>query len=277
MEISVVVLTRNRPARLITCITAFDTLSSGENNITYFVRYDDDDEATPRALSLLHDDGFKTIGVKRPRPITMGQAWNECLPAIKAKGFDALSIMSEDVFTLTPQWDRGIPIMLDRGLEAFCWSEYNDPSNANFPILSRKWVEAAGILYPEWFPFWFSDTWLSQVYEFALGQPMFLVQDMVMGGRHGKTQGMRDFQFWLDFWKATRGQRAREGEEIRRKLGWPEIDTGPTFAKFERLDQNWNVAAIEEARGADNASPPTERYLVAKCRAEQWLRLQDAA
>jgi hypothetical protein len=56
-------------------------------------------------------------------------------------------------------------------------------------------------------------------------------------------------------------------------MGWPEANTSPVFEKFERLDQGWNVAAIEEYRGADDKSPPTERYLIAKRLAEEcWRR-----
>lgn len=274
MEIAVVVLTRERPAQLITCITALDTLSSGDNRISYVVRYDADDHATREIIELL--PGERVVAVERPRPLTMGQAWNECLPhmAKALPQWEALSVMSDDVFPATPNWDKGVEIMIrDRGLSTFSWLEFNDQNNSNFPVMTRDWIEASGMIYPEWFPFWFSDTWVTQVYEFATGQPMTRVADMVLVGRRGKTAQMREFQWWLDFWNATLKLRAEEGENIRKKLGWPEVTTGPIMEKFERLGRSWNVPAIVEARQVQSDDdPPPERYLIAKRRAAAWLR-----
>lgn len=275
MKIAILIVTRKRPNQLVTCITSFDTLASGEHDISYYVRYDDDDDETPKALALIGEKTFlarKVIGICMPRPMIRGVAWNECLPRIIRDGFDALIALPDDLFMLVPGWDRGVSVMInDRGCQVFSLREYNDNQNANYAVMTPRWIEAAGTIYPDWFPFWFADTWLTQVYEFALGQPLMIVADLILGGYRGTTQGMRDLAFWIEFWKATRILRQEEGIAIRRRLGWPEVPTQPVWDKFVRLDGKWNIPAIEAAMGAEKGEP-SHRYFEARARAEEWVR-----
>jgi len=270
MRITVFLLTRNRPAGLIAAVRSLDTLSTGQNPISYIVRYDADDQASLPAFDILRGSGVDIAFVPGDRPATHGEAWNQALRA--AGDFDAGCVISDDVIPLCPRWDEGVRIFVgERGYHAFAWKDLNYPNLVTHPIFSRAWAEAAGVIFPEFFPFWFSDTWMAQVYELALGQPMPIAGEMMLGGKAGgRTGNLRDFRFWVDFWIATRVLRLEEAETIRARLGWAKVDVAPILAKFARLDEQWDVAAIERVRG--DPSPPNARYLLAKERAERWLR-----
>lgn len=268
MKIAMICMTRENPMGLLTALHALKSLSSGEHEIIYNVRVDLDDRQALDALSWYRSIGNDVAMTLGARPITLGQAWNESVPEGE---WDALGIICDDVIPLMPHWDRAIhQLIVDRGFHGFAWMEANDPTNVTYPILSRRYYEAQGRIFPTWFPFWFADTWLSQVYELAKGEPFTLVKDMQLGGVRGHTAGMRDLGFWVDFWRATRPLRVQEAQIVRDKMGWPEIDIIPILTKFTRLDWQWNVAAIEEARGANQGDAP-ERYLIAKERALRWL------
>lgn len=268
MKISVLMGTRLRPVGLIAVIQALSSLSSKNHEISYIVRYDNDDWEAPSAIAMLDREGHSIIRAIAPRPMTIGHMYNQGLEF--APEFDALCIMSDDVFPCSPNWDEGVRIMIqDRGFLAFAWNDHGYPGIVTHPVMSKAWLDAAGKVMPDWFPFWFSDTWMSQVYEMATGEPMTIATDMVLASTPGKTNNMREFQFWLDFWLLTRKVRVSEAEVIRQKLGLPEVNAAPILEKFERFDKLWNVDAIVSAHGDD--SPPGERYFAAKARAEGWI------
>lgn len=262
------VLTRARPAQLIAAITAFHELASGDHEVRSLARIDDDDEESLAAVALLAR--FYPVGaIVRPRPATLGQACNEGLD--KTGEWDAVTFTPDDAFPVTPHWDKGVATIIGaRGCAAAAWNHVAYPGNCVAFMVSRRYLEAAGALFPELFPFWFTDTWVAQVYELAGARPMPIVSDMTLVGKSKVTAGMRDVGFWVEFWRRTRCLRIEEAERLRHALGWPAVETRPTIEKFERLDRRWNVAAIEAAHGADR-DPPTERYLRVKARAEAWL------
>ena len=276
MKIAVCLLTRENPAGLATAIMAADQLSSGLHDVRYFVRVERDDYVAHDAFRVIPKDILCRLQVlDADRPITLGHAWNEVWRYGLGADPDALVGFCDDVFPTFNVWDMGVAEMIEqRGVDVFAWRELANPSNITYPVFSKKWYQAAikseGRIYTEYFPFWFTDTWCAQVYQFALGQPMNIVADMTLGGRRATTMNMRDVKFWFDFWMATQKLRIEEGLRMRAAMGWPDADIRPMAEELLRLDLRMNPETVEKSRRVD-FGPPSDRYLTAKATAEQWL------
>lgn len=276
MKIAVALLTRENPTGLIASVIAADGLASGSHHVTYHIRVERDDVAGAEATRILSNAlPGRVFVLDADRPITLGHAWNEIWNfAIKSEP-DALVGFCDDVFPAFNLWDMGVAEMIDtRGVDVFAWRELANPSNITYPVFSKKWYQAAlkseGRIYTEYFPFWFTDTWMAQVYQFALGQPMNIVADMILGGKRATTMNMRDMQFWYDFWMATQDLRIEEGLRMRAAMGWADSDVRPMADELMRLDTRMKPDDVEKSRRVD-FGPPTEGYLKAKAVAEEWM------
>lgn len=273
MKIAVLLLTRNRLASLVTVAKALDVLASGRNEITIAARYDDDDSVAPKALAILHSAGVEVMPVVARRPVTLGVAWNEGIAALKALPFEAITFLPDDVIPLTAHWDEIIRLAIeDRRLDAFSWHNVRMPGLVTVPAFSRAYLEALEEPFSAWFPFWFADTWIGQVYEFARGAAMPILTGLSLIYKEGsKTSNLRDMQFWVDFWGATRKLRIAEAAQVALRMGWGDLSTVTANAEAPgHGEYGWNVEAIERMRG--DPAPPGPLYLKAKARAEAWLK-----
>ncbi len=273
MRIAVITATRDRPAGVVTLSNMLYQLASGENQITHFLSRDDDDEPILPAHLL---PPFVYV-VTNPRPDTLGEVWNAPFREM-GDNWDICTIIADDVYPVTPHWDRGVVAMAAKS-PVSAWQENNDPYNAGHTIMTRAFIKAmGGEPYTRWFPFWFDDPWLNEVFTFASGKGIPIVTDMKLHAReHGVCQGMRDLSFWIDFWIKSRSQRIEQGQRLATALGGAPIDPAPAIRVFEELDRQWpeRIPRIEQACGADRGAPPA-RYLRAKARAQAWLDSQTA-
>ena len=126
---------------------------------------------------------------------------------------------------------------------------------------------------PEYFPFWFGDTWVAEVYELAHCRPLPIIQNLPWGGKRGKTRGMRDLEFWFDFFAATRIERIAEarGVAFANSVKFDPPQAMLDDMKRRDAEQRARVPQFNEAFGAD-AGEPSETYLNMKATAQQWLR-----
>ena len=267
MKITVGLPSRNRPAGLVSVLTALDALASGLHEITYAVIVDDDDSTTPRHL--LPQNAHILSG---PREKLVAARFNEAMEAFPA---DMYMQACDDSFPLAFKWD--VLLHGARELPAFSWQECNDPANATYPVISERWRKAVGRFYPEYFPFWFADTWIAEVYNLAFAKPIGVVNQLQMGGKRGQTQSMRDLEFWFDFFAATRVERIAEAVAVAKAFGFSlnvEKDRQNELQRMKAGDtyQKGRIALYEGALGAGNE--PLEVYINAKRKAEEWLKLQ---
>jgi len=272
MRIAVLILSRGRPAGLVAAIETLHALAADAAEVTYYIRSDEDDPATRNALSTCFSDGRLDIRqVVRPRPVALGAAWNETIAVMD--DWDALFQMTDDAVPVSMGWDRAIAELIgEGGLPGFSWTEVNDPDHRTFPVVARPWAEALGRVTPEWFPFWFIDTWLAEVHHLAFGEPMPVVRSLLLGGKRGKTGRMRELGFWFDFFAATRVLRVEEAKLVAAEFGRDFPDPAPALEMMAAGDaaQKERVPLYEKAFGAEEgeASP---RYDIAKTRALRWL------
>lgn len=285
MHIAVIVPSRGRALSLKAVLVALHSLASEQHKISYTILADKDDadtyyhaeevrpviegtEAHPtgNTLTVIVDDN-RLINVRE----------NEIARILRA---DAYLPWADDIFPMAQRWDEMIGHVIEKmNLPAFSWQEANDPNNHTAIVISKQWYEATGRLFPEYFPFWFSDTWMKEVFQFAFGSQMPIFRDLAFGGKRGKTGNMRDLGFWFRVFAETREERLEDARKITKAMGLSMPDPAEAIALFEKGDQLQlrKVPQFELAFGAGN-KPPTQYYLEAKARAEQaFPQLMEAA
>ncbi len=261
MKIDVIIPSRGNPLRLMAVLTCFDALATGDHDITYRVVCDMDDPLTWKAVSALPGMEIAIHAGEGPLSARMNEAARE-------GDADVVTGAADDTFPLAQHWDGLIAVGIEGGHPAFSWQEVNDPANTTMLVFSRRWLDAIGRMLPEYFPFWFGDTWVAEVYEMAYQRPLPIATNLPWGGKRGKTKGMRDLAFWFDFFAATREERLDEAREL---VG--EIEINPAMLadmKKRDIEQLERVPQFNEWFGADQGEP-SALYLSTKARAEAWL------
>lgn len=280
MKITVGLPSRNRPAGLLSVLTAFNALATGTHEITYAVILDDDDYVTLEQFAHWDKSGMLPDGVKlftAARDRTVNARFND---AVKACPAEVYSQACDDSFPLAFHWDKLLAGAVAQ-IPAFNWQECNDPTNATYPVLGSKWIEAVGRFYPEYFPFWFADTWIAEVFNLAFNKPIPVVNQLQMGGKRGHTQGMRDLAFWFDFFAATRIERIEEATRIAKAYGFTLNAQADRVEVLQRMREGDNFqrsrVPVYEAAFKANMGEPSDVYKGAKFRAECWMAEQEAA
>ncbi len=270
MKITVPVFSRNRPCGLLSVLTAMDALATGQNEIHYPLIVDEDDSRTLVQLDAwqLPPNTHPLIG-KRDR--VLNARMNEAADLYPA---DAYFFCPDDGYPLEQHWDRIFMAAHAQGLPAWCWQEKNDPGNPTFICVSQRWIDALGHVFPEYFPYWFADTWIAEVHLIAFGTPIPIVNQLGMGGKRGTTQGMRDLEFWFRFFAHTRDERVEEARKLARASGFT-LHMHERQHFIDQLEANdaRQLAAVGkyEVDFAANAEPASETYLAAKARAEEMM------
>lgn len=272
MKITIGLPSRNRPAGLLSVLASMDGISSGQNKITYAVILDDDDYVTLEQFEHWQKSGMVPEGVKTfigDRSKGIHARFNEAMRSCPA---DIYSQACDDAWPLAFKWDALLAGAAQ--MPAFSWQECNDPANATYPVISHKWLEAVGRFYPEYFPFWFADTWIAEVYALAFAKPIGVVNQLPMGGKRGNTQGMRDLAFWFEFFAATRVERIEEAKAVAKAYGFSlrAEDRATQIEQMESADkyQLSRVPTYEQAFSA-NLGAPSKAYEAAKFKATCWL------
>jgi hypothetical protein len=268
MKIAVVLPSRGNPGRLQAVLMALDHLSSGRHEIAYHLIVDADDRDTLELPLAWARQGV----VFRHGGDPAVSHFNRINKLVRTLDADAVSWFADDVFPLAMHWDALIANGIDQGLPAFAWMEITDPDNMTYPILSKRWLDAVGYMFPEYFPFWFVDTWIMEVYELAFADSMPIVQNLPVGGRRGGTRGMHDLEYWFRFFAATHPERERDARRLADALAVDVPDEGRIAMSREHhkrfLRQLENVDVYEQTFGADSVVPSV-RYLRLKAEADR--------
>lgn len=275
MKIAVIIPSRGRPLSLKAVLVALNALASGQNKISYTVLADKDDSDTAWCVEEVrdmiegpqHKHTGNTLTVIQDDNRLINVRENEIAPTLRA---DAYMPWADDLFPMAQHWDDIVQHVIETAqVPAFSWQEANDPKNHTAIVISKKWYEATGRLFPEYFPFWFADTWMKEVFQFAFGAGMPIVEQLSFGGKRGKTGNMRDLAFWFRVFAETRDERIEDARKVSKAMQLSMPDPKEAIALFEQGDQMQlrNVPKYEEAFGANTT--PSEYYLEAKAKAEK--------
>lgn len=267
MKIGCVMVTRGRPKQASAAIEIAKSLSSGRHEIEFIVCCDDDDYETQKELSNYR------LSIA-PAPVALGEIWNRGAREIDA---DIICPIIDDSYIAAPDWDQLIVSMLERlppAAKLLGWNDRANPGLMTLPILGADWYRAAG-LYPGWFPYWFYDTWVAEVYSFVNGSLPLLPSELLLVAKKGKTQRMRDLGFWWDFYSRLRPERLEEAKRIRAHFNVAEPDLKPVIDYWEARDNHFRplLPAMEAVMSDGSSQLPTERYIQAKRAAEEKLRM----
>lgn len=273
MKITVPMPSLNRPAGLLSVLTALDALASGKHEITYVPLIDADDE-----LTRLQVDDWMVQGMLphnthircAPRAGTISARVNAAMREFPA---DTYCPLPDDGHPMTQHWDEYFAGLHAQAVPAFAWVEKNDPGNPTFIALSHRWVEAIGG-FSEYFPFWFADTWIAEVHALAFAKGIGIIQQLQMGGKRGVTQGMRDLGFWFEFFDRTRTERIAQAERLAKAHGFTvdvRKERAEILASLEESSRNQlaRVPIYEKSFHADQGEPSAQ-YLEVKRIAEAW-------
>lgn len=225
---------------------------SGQNEIAYVIGVDADDLDTAMAPLARGIRGMWQIAERFP---SLGARVNALSLEVPA---DVYCSLCDDVVCTTPHWDALIAEAWQARPDAVWW--WSASNGATYAIVSEKWREAAGRIFTEYFPFWFDDGWLADLWLRATGEHC-LQLDIALEDRGAKTHRLRNLVEWFDFFWSAKAQQEREAEAavIAAKLGWPAVegrtmqlrpDARETFAR-------WDVSRRDP-------SPPTPEYTVAR-------------
>lgn len=271
LKISVLIASRGNAEGLRTVIGALDMLKSGAYSIIYIVASDNDDKATHDVATSLCRDGIPVQIYLSERRSSLGSAWNECSHGMA----DIFALVTDRALCVTPHWDIYLADSYNKDDTRVVWWTTN--AGPVIPIVPRKWIEASGQLFTEYFPFWFDDTWVHELSALVHGLPNYMVQaSCFVVKKNPVTKRLRDLRFWMDFFIAKRPERIAHAAKIRASLNLPEPDMVPVNQWFESTDKMWDRdwQKWEEVMG--DKSEPDESYLTAKKSTEEFMNVRQA-
>lgn len=273
MRFALVIVTRGNPQRAAAVLELARYLSSGSHEVEYIVSCDDDDPADTA--------GFfnRCTGVTvscAARPPGVPECFNRVIRSIDA---DAYLGLTDDGFPLAQDWDVLSAEFIDgafpsRSLAAFAWNDAANPGQATILMASREWIDLCGgeFMDPR-FPFWFSDTAMSETWSFVTGRPIPINPALSVFSRAGEfNPRLRDIGFWWNFYVATRRERLALAADIRKKLGieLPQVVLDRTVEMWRKRDAT-GLKNAEEIAANLAPRPVDETYLRAKQSAETYM------
>lgn len=262
---------RGNPAGLLSVVNSVAALASQRHRITHMIAIDEDDESTASALARFPAVGADVSVVRGARSRSIGEVVNRMMAATPA---DVYVGVTDRTLLLTPRWDMILAQAVQQVPHGVFWLTHPDlPKSCIFPVITRRWLDAAGEVYTNYFPFWFDDTWIAEVWLFATGTAPLMLPIQAYRQPH-KTASLRDLDFWYRFFFALRPMRTEAGRRIAAKLGLPAVDPARISQLLESGDAQLlpRVPQIEAEYGSPGRpAEPDRRYLEAKARAEAIL------
>lgn len=275
MKIAAIIATRGKPRNVIGIIESLRMLSTGENMLEFVVACDEDDvECWPTGV-LAHIQHNARISVD-VRPTGVGACWNRCAALTDA---EVMLTLPDDGIIATPNWDH----CLDWAWRNHDWTHADlkiaglqDQANPGQPTLfaiGRRWFDMVGHLLDERYPFWFSDTAISETYSFitGVGLPMLPIQFASKGNKWNPR--LRRMDLWWAHYGLTRRERLNTADIIRQTLNLPvPANLGDLIALWQKRDESGLPASEEIVRQIERPSPLDERYLEAERAAIEYVR-----
>lgn len=274
MRIAVVTPSRNRVVGLSAVLQTLRYLESGKHEVRYGVISDEDDPATFEWCKTAKH--IPLVNRVEPRYQTMGGAINEMSEWMHVNlGSEVFTVINDDILCLTPNWDDIIAKAVEETPHGvFWWNDTNEQGyEALYPIVTDKWRKAAGGLFTDYFPFWYDDLCLAELWTMTTDSDNIRL-DCQICDKPVKTTRMRELSFWQQVYTKSRKLRVAKAYEMADKLGLPrpsspEMIKALVDSKLKRVSDEW-LDSIEQNQGETTA--PDSAYLDAKARAEVLLQ-----
>lgn len=265
MKISVLLPSRGRSMQMVATLNSFRSQESGKNEVVYGVACDADDHVTIGTCEILKPRLPLCHHVLERSPSLGGRVnlLAEHMPA------DAYCSVADDSLCMTQDWDERLAEAFAAKPDGVWWWGHHYPQPALYAIISEKWRAAAGWMFTDYFPYWFDDIWLLELWVMASESPFQFIEAK-MADCPRKTTRMRDLAFWHEFWHYTRPQRIKHAKEIAAKLGWRVPECAEVLASVigRPVPDFVNSMAEIEAQQGD-IGPADLNYINAKSRAQE--------
>ncbi len=269
VDVSVLIPSRKRPEKL---LRAIDSLKDQTRRRLEIIVGLDDDDPTARQLPPIEGVQY-VIG---PRPRTLGSLLNTL--AAQSTGQWLMGLADEYVITCESDWIAEVlraGQTLPRGIGLLYLNDLLERNFPTLPVISRLTYETVGYFVSDRFPFWFTDTWWNEIAE-CLGGKIKLPVDARLPEARGKTHGMADLAFWVDFFEATRPQRVADALKLL-KVAYDPYSV-MYFGAMAQLGRAQETCARRTAHlqspdfinqwGGQTDSPPGPHYASVKSEAE---------
>lgn len=269
-KLACVLATRGRPDLAKMCVIQTIRTMTNENTV-FMAALDRDDILTIRALEDVKNE--RVIISIKDREDTIAAKWNRALsiipdadiyvPVMDKSPFLTLGTDSA-ILSAASHWPDGIGVV------------YNHPGQSGitgFQAITKTMVDIMGHIFPEIFPYWFTDPWLNDIAK-QCGRIAYANCEIAHLIHQAPTQELREPAFWTDVFDSL--------YLVRRSTAHKIIDA--------TCDEAWRKAILKsaypilEAQSRRNISgtralkvkepEPDERYYRAKAAALELVRQQ---
>ncbi len=258
---------RGRPLQLTAALMSLRDNESGKHDVTYVVACDVDDTATIGTVVSLQAKiplGYR-VG---ERPVSLDALHNQIVQDIPGEVY---ACFIDDALCLTKDWDDKIADLYAENPNGLWWWTSKGPDLTLMPITSEAWRRAAGRIFPEHFPFWWGDTWLSEVYVLATERTIQFAPVEFLDCPK-KTHNMRELRFWHNFYLWLQPERIAEAKRIAERMGFPVPTLTGALSQVVGSPNPDFVRRIDEhEHNQGDTSEPHEGYRIAKARAVEMM------
>lgn len=248
---------RGNPDGLLAIISSLIGLSSGKHEIVIKVGIDDDDAEslsyTPTIKLVYPSVQFITL----QRKTALGSIVNELALNENA---DVYVPLTDRMVVLTPYWDDIVANASMHFYNCILW--WTCEHGTIMPIITRKWYEASGQVFTEYFPFWFDDTWLAEVNGFVNGNAGYAIPAGLWRKPGGVTKRCHDMKFWMDYFISKRPERINIAKKIAAALKLPPFydSVSGLIEQMQIRDKFWSQDWQRMEKEFGDPSPRDETY-----------------
>lgn len=258
--LTIIMLCRGHPEAMVR--SCEETLARIELDKTRLVvAVDDDDAPVIEALPRLPAAVVRDV---RPREDALGAKYNRCLD----HRADVYLPLNDFCWHSTPGFDRRIlnaASLFPDGIGAV-YNAKNCLAFSPVQAVTHGFVDKlGGKLYPEFFPYWFSDHWLDDIAQ-MIDRIAFADVTVETWTAKPQTRERRELVFWATFFMAGHVKRRHIAQAIIndpdfQEPAWRKLMLVSRFPLIEYASQYFNQDMINHAPGWGEAQGPGgERY-----------------
>lgn len=214
-----------------------------------------------------------------PRPDTLGAKWNAAAVAHKA---DVYVIGADDAAIASPAWDKKLQHAADQFQGDVGVFFYGKIDGVAWPgiAVTQTYLDVVGRFCPEDFPVWFSDTEIDEIARLSDRILCVDLQVELLQPLGSNSRGIKDVQFWAEYFDRTRPLRRLAAEKIIEQSNTPPWRAVQLRQRMPHLEQilaqrnsklrdSVQAAQIEQHFAFDNEN--SERYQRVKAAAVKML------
>jgi hypothetical protein len=277
-RVSILSMTRGRPEKFLGLIKSLEWITEKPELTDVWCYLDDDDPTGQTLIDHLAEHGSKipVHWVRGPRPIGLGQGYNAiAFEALKTSGL--FLGFPEDYRIWSLGWDEMLRKAYGPDKDRLLLHYVPDPSAGPEQLTlfagTREWVDTMGYLLPDWFPYWFGDSWIDDVSTLSKTKRRLPIRVEVLGGK-GKTNRMWNLPFWKNFFDLTFIDRLEDVLRLLRAKGTEAELEAEILAKIEdfKITKRENTLDLiqliaTEIKLSAEIKAPSPLYLEAENRA----------